>query len=286
MYVMTGITGKVGGAMARVLRAEGRPVRAVLRNREKAAEWQDLGCEIAVADMGDEAALTAAFADATAVFILPPPNFDPLPDFPEARAEAAIIRTALDKARPGKVLCLSTIGAQASQTNLLTQRTILEQALGDLAMPLTLLRPAWFLDNFAWDVASARDEGVIRSFLQPVDRAIPMVFTDDIGRVAAELIQQDWTGRRIVELEGSQRLSISDAAALFADILQRPVRVETVPRESWNELFLAQGMRNPLPRIQMLDGFNEGWIAFAGAESEIIKGKITPRAALEKLLQA
>jgi len=286
MYVITGITGKVGGAMARILRAEGRPVRAVLRNREKAAEWQDLGCEIAIAEMGDEAALNAAFAGGTAVFILPPPNFDPQPDFSEARVGAEIIRAALDKAKPGKVLSLSTIGAQASQTNLLTQHTILEKALGELAMPLTFLRPAWFLDNFAWDVASARDEGVIRSFLQPVDRAIPMVSTDDIGQVAASLIQQDWTGRRIVEMEGSQRLSIGDAAALFSDILQRPVRVDTVARENWNALFLGQGMRNPLPRIQMLDGFNEGWIAFEGAEGEIVRGTTSPRVAIEKLLQA
>jgi len=285
MYVITGITGKVGGAMARILRAQGQPVRAVLRNREKAAEWKDLGCEIAVADMGDEVALTTAFAGGRAVFVLPPSNFDPLPDFPDARAEAEIIRAALDKAKPGKVLCLSTIGAQASQTNLLTQRTLLEQSLGDLAIPLAFLRPAWFLDNFAWDVASARDEGVIRSFLQPIDRAIPMVSTDDIGRVAAEQIQQDWTGRRIVELEGPQPLSVGDVAALFSEILHRSVRAEAVPRESWNALFLAQGMRNPTPRIQMLDGFNEGWIAFEGADSEVVKGKITPRAALEKLLR-
>jgi uncharacterized protein YbjT (DUF2867 family) len=273
MYVITGITGKVGGVMARCLRAEGKPVRAVLRNLDKAVEWQNLGCDIAVADIGDEAALTTAFAGAEAVFILPPPNFDPLSGFPEARAEAETIRAALEKAMPGRVLCLSTVGAQASQTNLLTQRTILEQVLGDMAIPLTFLRPAWFLDNFAWDVASARDEGVIRSFLQPLDRQFPMVFSD-------------WIGRRIVEMEGPQRVSAHEAAALFSEVLQRPVRAESVPRESWSALFVAQGMRNPTPRIQMLDGFNEGWLTFEGDDRSLLKGRITPRAAIEKLLQA
>lgn len=286
MYVITGITGKVGGVMARCLRAEGKPVRAVLRNLDKAVEWHNLGCEIAVADMGDEAALTTAFTGAEAAFILPPPNFDPLSGFPEARAEAETIRAALEKAMPGRVLCLSTVGAQASQTNLLTQRTILEQVLGDMAIPLTFLRPAWFLDNFAWDVASARDEGVIRSFLQPLDRQFPMVFSDDIGRVAADLIQRDWIGRRIVEMEGPQRVSAHEAAALFSEVLQRPVRAESVPRESWSALFVAQGMRNPTPRIQMLDGFNEGWLTFEGDDRSLSKGRITPRAAIEKLLQA
>ena len=34
------------------------------------------------------------------------------------------------------------------------------------------------------------------------------------------------------------------------------------PRDSWDGLFRSQGMRNPEPRMRMLDGFNEGWIDF------------------------
>jgi uncharacterized protein YbjT (DUF2867 family) len=181
---------------------------------------------------------------------------------------------------------ISTVGAQARQTNLLSQHTILESALSDLSMPLTVLRPAWFLDNLAWDVASARDEGVIHSFLQPLDRKIPMVATGDIGETAARLIQQEWIGRRIVELEGPVRISPTEIAALFADILGRPVRVEAVSRESWASLFLSQGMRDPVPRIQMLDGFNEGWIDFEGPDGSVLKGSIDARAAIEKLVNA
>lgn len=286
MYAVTGITGKVGATMARTLLGAGSKVRAVVRNPEKAGEWAALGCEIAVADMGDEAALTKAFAGVEGAFILPPPNFDPLPGFPEARAEADIIRAALEKAKPGKALCLSTIGAQARQSNLLTQRTILEQALADLSMPLTILRPGWFLDNLSWDVASARDEGVIRTFLQPEDRPFPMVSTEDVGRVAAELIRQGWTGRRIAELDGPARISPRGIASIFSELLARPVRLEVVPRESWGALFRSQGVRDPMPRIQMLDGFNEAWIEFEGPEEHILKGKIGARTAIARLLNA
>ena len=76
-----------------------------------------------------------------------PPNFDPAPEFPEARAIAAALRAALEAARPARVVYLSTIGAQASQSNLLTQHTIIEQALSELPMPITFLRPAWFMEN-------------------------------------------------------------------------------------------------------------------------------------------
>ena len=64
--------------------------------------------------MEDAVALTVAFEGAAGAFILPPPEFDPAPGFPEARAINEAVRAALNAARPAKVVCLSTIGAQAS----------------------------------------------------------------------------------------------------------------------------------------------------------------------------
>src|ERR1700722_15052530 len=83
MYAITGITGKVGGAVARSLLAEGLPVRAVLRDEAKAAECRARGCDVALAEMDDPASLASAFRGAAGVFILPPSDFDPAPGFPE-----------------------------------------------------------------------------------------------------------------------------------------------------------------------------------------------------------
>ena len=262
MYAVTGITGKVGGALAKTLLAAGLPVRAVVRDIERAAPWAALGCQIASARMEDAAALAAAFEGAKGVFILPPSEFDPEHGFPEARAVIDAVSAALVKARPAKVVCLSTIGAQATQVNLLTQRTMIEVALRKMPMPMTFLRPGWFMENAAWDIASARDSGLVASYLQPLDKPVPMVATADVGRVAAKLLQQDWTGTRVVELEGPQRLSPNDIAAAFARIFGRPVHAEPVPRAHWEPLFRSQGMKHPQHRIRMLDGFNEGWIDF------------------------
>src|SRR5258705_6948572 len=153
MYAITGITGKVGGALARALLADRRPVRAVIRDIEKGRCWASQGCEIARAEMQDRASLTAAFTGTDGVFILPPSEFDPAPGFPEARAVIAAVKAALKAARPRKVVCLSTVGAQATQPNLLTQRTLLEQELRELTISVTFLRPAWFMENFALDVS-------------------------------------------------------------------------------------------------------------------------------------
>jgi NAD(P)H dehydrogenase (quinone) len=184
------------------------------------------------------------------------------------------------RGRP-KSFCLSTIGAQAIQPNLLNQLGLMEQVLGALPMSVAFLRAAWFMENSTWDVAQAREKGVVPSFLQPLDKPMPMVATADIGRVAAELLQETWSGRRIVELEGPHRVTPNEIAAAFAKILGRPVRMELVPRETWLALFSSQGMANPMPRVQMLDGFNQGWIEFEGDEAGSVKGDV----ALETVLQ-
>jgi len=285
MYAVTGITGQIGGVIGHTLIAAKQPVRAVVRDAGKGQAWADRGCEIALANIEDTASLTTAFWGAEGVFVLVPPNFDPLPGFPEARAIGATLQSALTAARPARVVYLSTIGAQASQNNLLTQHSIIEKAIGDLPIPIVFLRPAWFMENSSWDVAPARAQGIIPSFLQPLDKPVPMVATADIGKVAAGLLQQTWDGHRIVELEGPRRVTPNDVAATFTMLLDKPVQMEAVPRESWETVFRSQGMKNPLPRIRMLDGFNEGWIEFESEEAGSQKGSTSLESVLKSLIQ-
>ena len=285
MFAITGITGNVGGEVARNLLAAKQPVRGVARDVGKCKTWAQQGCEIVGADISDAVSLASAFKGAEGVFVLVPPNFDPSPDFREARAIAATLRKALDTARPDKVVYLSTIGAQAAQPNLLTQHTIIERVLGDSPLPITFLRAAWFMENSSWDVAPATNSGVIPSFLQPLDKPVPMIATADIGRVAAALLQESWSGHRVVELEGPHRVTPNEIAATFSRLLGHPVKMEVVPRDTWESLFLSQGMKNPTPRIRMLDGFNEGWIEFASGEAGSQKGKVALETVLRSLIE-
>src|ERR1700722_5352717 len=79
MFAITGITGRVGGAVARILLEQAETVRAVVRSRDKGESWAALGCEVVVASVEDGAALTAAFAGTEGVFLMTPPNYDPAP---------------------------------------------------------------------------------------------------------------------------------------------------------------------------------------------------------------
>jgi uncharacterized protein YbjT (DUF2867 family) len=140
------------------------------------------------------------------------------------------------------------------------------------------------MEHSSWDVDSAKN-GVIQSFLQPLDKPVPMVATADIGCSAAELLQETWNGHRVVELEGPRRVTPKEIAASFASLLGHPVRVESVPRETWEPLFKSQGMENPMPRIQMLYGFNEGWIDFEGKGAGLRKGKVALETVLRTLIE-
>jgi len=283
MVAVTGITGKVGSQVARGLLAQGQAVRAVVRSHAKGEEWAALGCEVFVASIDDTEAMTEAFCAMDGVFLMTPPNYDPEPGFPDTQRNAAALRAAIEAGRPAKIVFLSTVGAQVTELNLLNNSGMTEAMLRTMPVPVAFLRAAWFMENAAWDIESAKS-GVVHSFLQPLDHRIPMVATEDIAQTAVELLDQSWNGVRIVELEGPERYSSNDVAAALSSALNTPVRNEIVPRSTWEELFRSQGMKNPLPRIRMVDGFNEGWIDFESGQLGSRKAGTTLQAALQALV--
>jgi uncharacterized protein YbjT (DUF2867 family) len=277
MYAIMGITGQVGSATAKHLLDNGHQVRAIVRDKAKAAMWAALGAEIAIADWSDADALAAAFDDVDGVFAMLPANFTPSPDFAEPRALVQTLITALRRAQPPKVVALSSIGAQREcDLGLITQLHLLESALDTLSMPRAHIRAAWFMENIRWDVALAQFEGRLVSYLQPLDRAIPMVATDDIGRTIASTLIETWFGRRVIEVEGPRRYSPLDMAQALAAVLEHDVETTAIPREQWVARFENEGM--PVdrtgPRVAMLDGFNSGWIGFENGTTEHVRGNI------------
>jgi uncharacterized protein YbjT (DUF2867 family) len=64
--------------------------------------------------------------------------------------------------------------------------------------------------------------------------------------MAAALLQEPWSGHRVVELEGPHRVSPKDVAAEFTKVLGRSVRMQIVPRDSWERLF-STGNEKPAP---------------------------------------
>ena len=285
MFSIIGITGRVGGGAAGLLLGMGKQVRAVVRDEARGHVWASKGASVAVADITDGDSLGRAIAGSEAVFVMLPPLFDPSPGFPEAKRQIDSLSAALRQSEAKRIVALSTIGAHVTRPNLLNSLHMMEESFSQLPMPVTFLRPGWFMENHAGDVSSAISEGIIHSYLQPVEHAIPMIATKDIGALAGTLLLESWQGKRIVELEAKTRVSSADIAATLTDILGKPVKAELVPRARWEEVFRAQGMKNPIPRIQMIEGFNEGWIEFEGGFESSVKGQTSLKTVLEEMIR-
>ena len=133
-------------------------------------------------------------------------------------------------------------------------------------------------------MAPARGQGVIPSFLQPLDKAVPMVATADIGKLQPDCFRKVERSSR----GGTRRTATRDAErdrCRFHEARRSSGANGSGAARILGGLFKSQGMKNPIPRIRMLDGFNEGWIDFEGGEAGSQKGIVALESVLKALLE-
>jgi len=276
MFFIAGITGRVGGAAATQLLAQGHQVRSLVRNPETAAGWAGQGVALRQGDWNDAAALTAALEGVEAAFVMVPPNFTPSPGFPESKAVIAAIGTALRHAQTPRVVALSSIGSEkTSGLGLITATHLLEQELSTLSASTAFVRAGSFIENALGSLPGAADTGIFYSFYQPVDRPVPTIATVDIGQEVATLLTGDWTGKRIIEL-GSP-VTPNDTAAAMSEVLGKTVTAQAIPRERWTATIESFGLPpgSTWGYEEMLDSINSGWIDFSVPGTESIAGTTT-----------
>lgn len=277
MYAVLGATGQTGGATLRELRRRGAPVRAISRDASRARDLLGPGVEVVEADTADVAALAAAFAGTRGVFVqnVPPIAAD---DIIAAAAQvSANIAAALREARPGRVVALSSEGAQMpAGAGVIRTLHDFEAALLGAGVPLTRLRPTWFMENWGAGVVPAQAEGVLPSLLQPLDRRFRMVGVADVGATAADLLLAD-AAPQIVHLAGPQDYAPDAAAAAFATAFGRPVDAIAPPRESWEAELVAAGLGASYAAglAAMYDAINAGAVGVEPGVGEERRGRTT-----------
>ena len=114
MFLVMGITGKVGGATAAHLLAHGMEVRALVRDRAKTSSWANQGVELVDGDWNDSAAIKRALKGVESAFVMLPAIWAPSPDYKEAKGVIANYVEALTKAAPPRVVALSSMGDRKS----------------------------------------------------------------------------------------------------------------------------------------------------------------------------
>src|ERR1700734_1528535 len=176
MFTVMGITGEVGGSVTENLLAAGKTVRRVVRDSGKAKAWADRGVELVQSAYDDAAGLTKAFSGAEGVFAMIPPDFAPAPGLPDQKRTIAAITEALQQAKPGKAVFLSSIGSeQASGLGLITSTYLIEQAMRSLEVPVAYLRAGSFMENWLGALDHIRAPGEMPFFYAPLDRKFPLV---------------------------------------------------------------------------------------------------------------
>jgi hypothetical protein len=148
MFLVMGITGKVGGATAQHLLARGKRVRALVRNREKTTNWADQGVELVDGDWNDSAAIERALKGVDGAFVMLPAVWAPSADYKEAKGVIANYVQALTKATPPRVVALSSMGAnRTSGLGMITALSLLEQGFRNLTTPIAFVRAGGFFEN-------------------------------------------------------------------------------------------------------------------------------------------
>ena len=278
MFLITGITGQVGGAAARQLLGEGRQVRALVRDPQKAAKWADADVELVQGDWNDAATLASALEGVEGAYLMMPPTQTPSPGFPEAKKVVAGYMEALRKSPPPRLVGLSSFGSEReSGLGLITSTHLLEEALADVSFPVAFIRAGSFYENYLFGLEAAGG-GTLPVFYAPTNRRVPMIATGDIGEeVAKRLTGASWTGRKIIEL-GSM-VSPDELASQLGEVLGREVKAQTVPREAWATTLEHMGLPkgSTWAYEEMIDAINSGWIEFDVPGTERVEGTTTAK---------
>jgi uncharacterized protein YbjT (DUF2867 family) len=192
-FLVSGATGRQGGAVARSLLKRGHSVRAVTRDPTKAQNLRTLGAEVVPGDLRTGDGLAEALRGADGFFLLTTP-FDKGYDAPDFESEKRQGRTALRAAKtagtPHVILSSASPASGDPPAPMFEAKLANERLLAELGVPGTVVRPATFMDNFtsSWTLEGLRT-GVLTFPARPGSR-LELVAVGDIGEAAASVFEQ------------------------------------------------------------------------------------------------
>jgi uncharacterized protein YbjT (DUF2867 family) len=209
---VTGSTGALGGAVARLLAEEGIPQRLVVRSPGRAPALD--GAVVAVCEYGDPEAARAALKGVTTLLMVSASEsaerLDQHRTFVDAAAAAGV----------GQIVYTSFAGAAADSTFTLGRdHFATEQHIRASGMHHTFLRDNFYLDFLPLMVG---EDGVIRG---PAGRGrVAAVVRADVARVAAAVLSDAASHRDATyTLTGPEALSMDDVARTIHEVTGREV---------------------------------------------------------------
>jgi len=269
-----GATGMTGSVVTRVLLERGYKVRVLGRKKADAEKFVHQGAEFAFSDLNDSESFEESLKGASVVYVMHPPALMEEDLIEAAVANTAVIKQALVRQGVRKVVLLSSIGAHQTKVGNIRILAHMESELRKLPIDLSIVRAGAFMENYKRLVPAVKNEGILPSMFIPFDKPVEMVATEDIGRVAAELIMSD-KKNQLIELGGPVPLSANDVAASFSKVLGKPVKTVPVPTSEYAEIFKSMPSKTIECFIEMYEAFNSGNCKFEGGDFKLVRGKVT-----------
>ncbi|MEX2479731.1 MAG: NAD(P)H-binding protein, partial [Gammaproteobacteria bacterium] len=199
--LITGATGRVGGALARTL--EGRVEK---RLTGRAAGHVPF-------DFNNPQTFAPALDGCDAVFLMRPPQI----------VSGRAFGPFLDAARACGVNRMVVLSVKGAESNRILPHHGMEREVIARGFDWTMLRPADFMQNLETvHLAGIRDLSEI-AVPAGVGRSA-FIDVEDVAAVAARVLTEDGHARRGYALTGPPALSFHDVAAILSDVLGRPIR--------------------------------------------------------------
>src|SRR5258706_4756991 len=223
--VITGSTGKQGGAVARGLLERGHKVRAVTRdtNSSQATSLATAGATLVAASLEDTAALTQALEGATLPFAMTTPSGGTDSETRQGVAAADAAKAT------GVHLVFTSVGSANRQTGIphFDSKYEVEKYIAKVGVCATILAPVSFMENLYF-AKEQLAKGIYAAALPPT-RVLAQVAVVDIGAVAVRLLHDSgrFTGKRF-DL-ASDELTGNDALAILSRVTGRPFSYYHVP---------------------------------------------------------
>ncbi|THV30784.1 NmrA family NAD(P)-binding protein [Glycomyces paridis] len=241
IILVTGATGRQGGAVAARLLADGWAVRALTRDASgaKARALAAAGAEVVVGDLDDRASLDRAVAGAWGVFSVHAGAYEGGPyghDTDHEERSAAKLGAAAKAAGVVHVVHSSAVGIGTpleSVLDMLRYKAAAEAAWRATGLGLTLLRPTAFMEN-NFDSPRELQGGAHVSALW-ADTYEPLIAADDIAAFAAIAFADPAAhAGQAYELAGDDLTQV-EKAALIGRVAGREVPYVGIPIEQIRE---------------------------------------------------
>ncbi len=229
--LVTGATGKQGGATARALLARGHSVRILTRNpgSESAAALAEAGAQVFQGNFGDATTLLKALDGADGLFAMTTPFEAGVAS--EIQQGMVLADAALEKGV--KHLVYTSVAGANQETGIphFDSKGTVEKYLEASDVPHTVIAPVYFMENlFFPDQLEGIRNGVLAVPLKE-DTFLQQIAVADIGAFAAHVFEHrdELLGQRI-ELAGGELTGKHVATALTV-FRREPVTYQQVPLE-------------------------------------------------------